>query len=396
MTLIKTKNPLWVAVVCALWLAFPALAETGVDAKTIRIGQSAVQSGPLAENGLYFTTGVKLYFEQVNAIGGLFGRELELVTLDDAGDTKRTVQNTQKLLDEEKVFALIGYTGTGPVMAALPLIEKARIPLIGPYTGAEALRAPNRWLFHVRASYSDELTKLVQQLVTVGNKNIAVVSTDDNFGKADMKSAEEALAKYKLQPVAQATLDSTKLDAKKAVETISKAKPGAIILAMDSPASVAFIKEYLRQFPYEKPQFFGLSVISPAYLRKELDQNSAGITIAQVVPSPWSGKYGVVRAYRDALAQTFGVVKKYRESQAKASQQEPHHAALEGWIAAKVLVAGMQRAGKDLTREKLVTSLEGMRDFDTGGYHVEFTSGKHVGSSYVDLSIIRTNGQLAQ
>lgn len=363
-----------------LFMLVSARAEPGIGNSSIQIGQSVVLSGPLAENGVNYTNGIKLHLDQINAKGGVHGRKISLTTLDDAYDPKRAVQNTQKLIGEDKVFALFGYAGTGAAMAVLPLVEKAQIPFIAPYSGADVLRQPNHWLFHVRASYGDEMLKMVEQLVTVGVKDIAVTYQDDNFGKAGLKSAEEALVRFKLKAVATAPIDTTSFDGKKPAEAIAKAKPGAIIMATAGKASVAFIREYLKTGQH--PQFFGLSVVSATQLRKELGADAAGMGIAQVVPSPWSSKYTVVRQYREALT--------------KAGQQEPHHAGLEGYIAAKVLVEGLKRAGKDLTREKLIVALESMRNMDLGDFVIDYSPQKHAGSDYVDLSIIRTSGQFVQ
>lgn len=357
-------------------------AETGVGAGSILLGQSVVLSGPQAENGVNYANGIKLYFDQVNAKGGVHGRKLNLVVLDDAYDPKRTAQNTQKLIEEDKVFALFGYAGTGPALAALPLAEKAQIPLVAPLSGAGVLREKkSKVLFVVRAGYGDELVRMVEQLVTTGVKTIAVAYQDDNFGKSVLKSAEEALAKFQLKAVAVGAIDGKTYDAKGAVEIIARAKPAAILMGTAGQASVAFIRDYLKAG--ERPQFFGLSVMSASQLRKELGPDSAGIAVAQIVPSPWSSKYPVVKRYRDALGQS-------------NTKFEPHHSSLEGWIAAIVLVEGIRRAGKEPTREKLIAALEGLRNFDVGDFLVDFSADKHTGSTFVDLSIIRSGGQFVQ
>lgn len=365
----------------SLFPAAKAFAEAGVTADGILIGQSVVQSGPQSENGLNYLNGINLYLEQVNGKGGVHGRKIRLKSLDDGYDPKKAAANTAALVDEDKVFALFGYTGTGPSLASLPAAEKAGVPFVAPLSGADVLRDKNsRYLFIVRAGYGDEMLRMVEQLVTTGVKDIAIAYQDDNFGKAAFKSAEEALSKFKLKAVAVGAIDGKTYDAAKAVADIVKAKPGAIVMGTAGRASVTFIREYLATG--QRPQFFGLSVMSASQLRKELDKDSVGIVIAQVVPSPWSSKYPIVKQYREAVARN--------------GKQEPHHAALEGWIAARVLVEGLRRAGKDPSREKFVAALEGMRNFDLGDFLIDFAPGKHAGSSYVDLSIIRSTGQFVQ
>lgn len=369
------------ALVFGLFALAGARAEVGVTPDGVLLGQSVVLSGPQAENGVNYTHGIKLYFDLINAAGGIHGRRIRIKTLDDGYDPKKTAANTQQLIDTEKVFALFGYTGTGSTLAALPLVQKAQVPLVAPFTGADMLRENTpRMLFVMRAGYRDELIRMVEQLVTTGVTNIAVAYQDDNFGKSVLKSAEEALDKFKLKATAIGAIDGKTYDATKAVEAVVKHKPGAILMGTAGQASVAFIRDYLKTG--ERPQFFGLSVMSATQLRKDLGPDSAGIAVAQVVPSPWSSKYSVVKRYREALG--------------KNSQQEAHHAGLEGWIAAKMLTEAMKRAGKDLTREKLIAALEGLRNVDLGDFVIDYSPARHAGSSFVDLSIIRSGGQFVQ
>lgn len=355
-------------------------AEPGVTDDTILIGQSAVLSGPFAENGVNYSRGMRLYLEQVNAKGGVHGRKVELFSMDDAYDPKRAEENTHKLIESKQVFALFGYTGTGASLAALPVAEKAAVPFIAPYSGADPLRVRSSpVLFVLRAGYADEMRKIVEHQVTVGIKNIAVVYQNDGFGKAGLKSFEEAMAKYDLKPAATAAIDPVNLDAKPAVAILNKAAPAAVILATAGQGSSAIVREYLKTG--SRPQFFGLSVVSAGQLRNELGKDVSGLVIAQVVPSPWSSKYPVVRQYRDALA---------------SRGEEPNYAALEGYVAAKVLVEGLRRSGKALTRGKLVSSLEEMKNWDAGGWSVDFGPGKRNASSFVDLSILRGDGTFLQ
>ena len=356
----------------------PLHAEPGVSPEAVVIGQSVVLSGPMAENGEQYTRGIRLYLDQVNAQGGLFGRRIELATLDDGYDPKRAEDNTRKLLQERQAFALFGYAGTGSTLAALPLAEKAGAPFIAPYSGAEALRTrPNPLLFHLRPGYGREMHKIVEHLVTLGITRIALAYQDDNFGRAGQKSFDEAMARFKLKPVAIAAIDPASLDARPTVTALRAADPLAVVLATAGQGTAAVIKEYRKAGT--PPQFFGLSVASAALLRRDLGGGAAGIVIAQVVPSPWSRSSGVVRQYRDALGNA-----------------EPHHAALEGYIAARVLVEGLRRAGKDLTRARFVAGLESLRQFDLGDFTVDFRPGQHNGSAFVDLSILRGDGQFIQ
>ena len=146
-------------------------AETGVDANSITLGQSAALSGPAQELGIEMRLGAQTYFNQINQAGGVFGRQIKLVSLDDGYEPERASANTKKLIGDDKVFALFGYVGTPTSNAALPIFTEARVPFFGAFTGAESLRNPhNRYIFNVRASYFDETEKIIEQITSVGGK----------------------------------------------------------------------------------------------------------------------------------------------------------------------------------------------------------------------------------
>lgn len=355
----------------------PARAQSG----SIAIGQSIVLSGPQAANGLVYARGIKLYLDTVNAAGGINGKQIRLVSLDDGYDPERCKANTQRLLQQEKVIALFGYTGTGPTAACAPLAEAAKVPLLSPLTGAPELRENSgRYLFHTRASYLDELRKTVEYLNTIGVRDIAVAYQDDGFGRSGLKSAETVLAAYQLKPVALGSLPPQNYDPAQAVAAIGAKAPGAILLATAGQASVNFIRAYLKSG--KRAQFFGLSVVSSNQLLKELGPDTDGVVISQVVPSPWSRTIQIVRDFqRDAEA---------------AKDVEVNHTTLEGYIAARVLVEALRRAGPEPTAEKLTQALEGLRNFNLGGFEVGFAPGQRAGSRFVDLSLVRGNGRYVQ
>ncbi|ANQ83112.1 ABC transporter substrate-binding protein [Azoarcus olearius] len=370
------------ALCCALVAALsfhtlPARAEPGA----ITVGQSIVLSGPQAANGLLYARGIKLQLDAVNAAGGVNGKPVRLVTLDDGYDPERCKENTRRLIAQDKVVALFGYTGTGPTAACAPLAEAARVPLLAPLTGAPELREDTaRYLFHTRASYLDEMRKMVEYLTTVGVRDIAVVYQDDGFGRSGLRSAETVLAAYQLKPAAVGSIPPQTYDPAQAVAALGSRAPGAVILATAGQASVNFIRAYLKSG--KRTQFFGLSVVSSNQLLKELGQDTDGVVISQVVPSPWSQSTQVVRDFqRDAAA---------------AKDVEVNHTTLEGYIAARVLVEGLRRAGPDPSPEKLTQALENLHSLNLGGYEVGFGPGRRAGSRYVDLSLVRGSGRYVQ
>jgi len=222
-------------------LAAPALLKAQGSNKIV-LGQSAAFSGPAAELGIQFQQGAKLWFEQVNAQGGVGGKTIEIRSLDDGYEPDRCAANTQKLIAED-VHALFGYIGTPTSLAALPLLTKAQIPFIAPFTGAMGLREPfNKQVFHLRASYNDETALIVRQLTNLGLKKIAVFHQNDAYGKAGLDGVTLALDKLGLKPVATATVERNSVDVAAAVRTINAAMPDAVVQISAYKSCAAYIR----------------------------------------------------------------------------------------------------------------------------------------------------------
>jgi len=366
------------AAAIALLLSVPVLAEPGVSDKEVLLGQSVALSGPAKELGSEMRSGALLYFEQVNASGGVHGRRIRLQTLDDGYEPERTTANTRKLIEEEKVLALFGYVGTPTSLAALPLFTEAKVPFVGAFTGAQALREPfNRYVFNVRASYFDETEKIVEQLTTTGIKQIAVFYQNDAYGKAGLAGVERAMTKRGLKIAATATVERNTADVAKAVATLSATRPDAIVMVSAYTSVAAFVKGMKKAG--SAAQFHNVSFVGSRPLAAALGDEGVGVAIAQVVPFPWSGTLPVTREY---------------QAQARAAgAKDLSFTELEGYIAARVLVEGLKRAGRELTRERLVTALESLSRTDIGGFQVDYSSSNHNGSTFVDLTIIGRGGK---
>ena len=356
-----------------------AAADPGIGPDSILIGQTGVFSGPVAEPALQYRAGAQMYFDAVNARGGVHGRKIRLLSYDDKFDPKLAAENVRRLLVEDKVFTLFGLIGTGATVASLPFIDEHQVPVVGSLSGSDELRDPKiRRLFHTRASYSDETGKMVEQLKTTGVKSIAVVYQDDPFGKAGLKSAQSAFARQGVQPAIEVAIDMNALDALgPVVSAVAQTRPGAIIMVTAGKASTTFIRAYLKTG--QRPQFFGVSVLSAKTLLAELGPDAHGIVIAQVVPSP--------------LRTSYGISKEFLAAAKKADSKDVTYNSLEGYLTAKVLVEALRRAGKDLSRDKLLAALESMQHFDLGGFVIDYSGGRRAGSSFVDLSIISKTGQ---
>jgi len=364
----------------AALLSFPAFGQVpGVTAKSILLGQSAAFSGSAAQLGIQMNIGTKAYLDHINARGGVYGRKIALKTRDDRYEANLCADATTKLIEEDKVFALISYVGTPTTAAAMPIITKAKVPLVGPFTGAELLRTPvNRYIFNVRASYYDETEKIVDLLVSNGNTNIAVFYQDDNYGVAGLKGVEKAMAKRNLKISALGKVERNTIKVEDAVKSINAARPGGVVM-ISAYTSVA---EFVRQMKKAGSitQFYNVSFVGSKALADALKDEGYGITISQVVPFPWTSS-GV------------RVVKEYQEIMTKAGNTDFNFSSLEGFIVGKVMVEGLKRAGKDLTREKLIAALESMNNVDLGEFVVSFSSTNHSGSKYVNITMIGRGGK---
>jgi ABC-type branched-subunit amino acid transport system substrate-binding protein len=363
----------------AMSLAASAFSQTpGVTSRSILFGQSAAFSGPAAQLGIQMNVGTKAYFDHVNAQGGVFGRKLEIKTLDDRYEANLCADNTKKLIQEDKVFALISYVGTPTTVAAMPIFTEAKVPLIGPFTGAESLRNPvNRYIFNVRASYYDETEKIVEQLVSTGNRKIAVFYQDDAYGQAGLKGVQIAMDKRNLKIVALGKVERNTVNVQDAVKTINAEQPDGVIMISAYTSIAEFVREM--KAAGSTTQFHNVSFVGSTALADALKDEGYGVTISQVVPFPWGPE---VR-----------IVKEYQEIMSKAGHTDYNFSSLEGFIVGEVAVDALRRAGKNLTREKLVAALESMNNVDLGDFVVNFSPTNHSGSKFVDLTMIGHAGK---
>ena len=354
-------------------------AETGVTDTEIRIGQFAAQTGPAAELGKRMQLGIQAHLAAVNAAGGINGRKITLVTRDDGYEPEKAAAAAKALIEEDKVFALIGSVGTPTTLAALPAINAASIPLIGPFTGAQALREPfNRNIFHVRASYFDETERIVQHLSTVGIKKIAVFYQNDSYGKAGLEGVTRALAKRDLKPTVTVTVERNSVDVAAPLAEIIKTNPEAVIQISAYKSCAALIK--LARAKSYGGQFFNVSFVGSKALAEELGEASAGVSISQVVPFPYVPSLAVVREYQQRMTE--------------AGNKDFDFSSMEGFLAAKVLTEGLRKAGgKSLSRESFVTALEALKEYNMGGFIINYSAKSHEGSRFTDLTIIGRNGK---
>jgi ABC-type branched-subunit amino acid transport system substrate-binding protein len=355
-----------------------AAAEPGVMQDKIVLGQAAVFSGPAAQLGIQMRNGIKSYFDYVNERGGVHGRKLELVTEDDRYEQPVAPGASKKLIEEHKVFALLGYVGTPTGVAHLPVVTQAKVPLVGMFTGAEVLRVPfNRYVFHVRASYYDETEKIVEQVVSIGGRKISVFYQNDAYGEAGRKGTELALERRKMKIHSSGTVERNTVLVEAAAKAIHASQPDAVVMVSAYTSIAAFVREM--QKLGSGATFYNVSFVGSKALSDALGKDGVGVAISQVVPFPWGT--------------AVPVVKEYQQLAKKAGYPDYNFSALEGFLSAKVMVEGLRRAGKNPTREGLVEALEKMNDVDLGGFYVGYSPKNRAGSKFVDLTIISRDGK---
>lgn len=357
-------------------LAAPVLRAQG---ERLVLAQSAPFTGPAAQLGIQFHAGAKLYLDQVNAQGGVNRRAVELVKADDGYEPDRCAENTRKLLNDDPL-ALFGYIGTPTSLAALPLATAGKAPFFAPFTGAMGLRQPfNRYAFHVRASYNDETALIVRQLTSLGLKKIAVFYQNDAYGKAGLDGVELALSQQNAKPVAKATVERNSVDVAAAVKAIVPSQPDAIVQIGAYKACAAFIRA--AKAAGFGGTFFNVSFVGTQALADELGKDGAGVVVSQVMPSPYNAARPIAREFADAVKKAGG-------------DYQANFSSMEGYLAAKVMVDGMRRAGGKLSRDTLITALEGMGSQSYGGFTVTFSPTDHVASSFVELSMLTGDGRV--
>ncbi len=357
-----------------------AQAATPATTGNIVLGQSAAFSGPSAELGQQYHLGAKLYFDRLNASGGIEGRKIEIRKLDDGYEPDRCVANTKQFIGDG-VFALFGYVGTPTTAAALPLATEAKVPLFAPLTGAQSLRDPyNRQVVHVRASYFDETATIVKQTTSVGIQRLAVFHQNDGYGLAGLEGIKRALATHNLEPVAVGTVERNSTDVSAALTAILAARPEAIVQVGTYKACAVFVR--LARKAGFAGTFYNVSFVGTQALLDELGVVAAGVAVTQVMPYPYSPVTAISSDYLSALKSE------------DARGQSPNYTSMEGFVAARVFSEAVRRAGKGLTRESLLTTIQGMTAFNAGGFNLSYGPQKNVGSSFVELTLLTKDGNV--
>lgn len=371
----------WAMVACGWLIAAGAHAnDEGVTPTEIRLGASAVLSGPLGPQTVQYGEGSRLLFDAVNASGGVHGRKISYVTVDDGFDPKRAVENTQKLLADNKVFMVFNSTGTAQTAAVLPLLKASKTILFGPVTGASGLRDNfNPYVFHVRASYANESVRMLSQLKQTGVSRVAFFYQDDGLGKALLAEVKKASVTEKLPLVVEVKVDPAAPDFTAAAATTAQANPQAVIVGTAGLTFTNYVKAL--HATAARPVLYGFSVANPDGINRELKDKARGIILAQIMPSLRNNTVPVVAEYLKLHA-------------AKSPDVAPSAAQFEGFVHARLLVEGLRRTGRELNTASFIKAMESAGEIAFGRFTAQYSPKSHNGSNYVELAIIDADGRL--
>jgi ABC-type branched-subunit amino acid transport system substrate-binding protein len=342
----------------------------------ILIGQTAGFTGPVADAVKEETDGAKLYIDAVNARGGINGQRIELLSVDDKFDPKLSALNARALA-EKGVVALFLSRGTPNTQAILPVLAEFKLPLVAPSTGAMIFHQPvNPHVFNVRSSYQREAERVIQHLALVGVKRIAIVRADDSFAGDAYVGAARGFADVSLKPVLDEKFDRFKPDFSAIAPKLKPSNPQAILFICSGSTLADGAKAF--RGAGSTAQIVTLSNNASSGTIRQMGANARGTIVSQVFPDERAmATLLVSEAYQLALSK-------------KAGTLSP--AMIEGFAGAKVLVEGLRRAGPKPTRDRLEAALNSMHKFDIGGMELNYSAGNHTGLDFVDLSIVRDNG----
>jgi len=378
----QLKFLLITASLCCLSIIFApsAMAEDGVTQNKIIIGQSCALKGPAQALGQGMRDGALAYFNHVNAKGGINGKIIKLITLDDGYEPKACVTNSNQLIEKDRVFLLFGYVGTPTSKAVFDIIKKTKVPFFAPFTGAEFLRnPPTKGIFNIRASYFQETEAMVDTLLMNNKKRISVFYQDDSFGEAGLKGVKKALQKRGMKILSKASYERNTLDVENTVSEIAISDPDAVIMIGAYKPCAKFI-HLIRGKTKSRPIFLNVSFVGADALAETLLNKGLGVVITQVVPYPFDKRIPVVAEYQQ-------MTQKYM------ADSKISFTGMEGFIAAKALCRILQKMNH-FTRPEFLRTADSLNE-NLGGFKVHFTPKSHQGSDLVHFTQIGPGGSIS-
>ena len=354
-------------------------AEPGVFDNRLVFGQSAAFEGPAAALGLGMREGILAAFSEANRSGGVYERKLHLKSYNDGYEPEKAIANTTRLINDDKVFALIGEVGTPTSKAVLPIATNANVPFIGPFTGAAFLRDPALAnVVNVRASYDQETEAWIDHLTKdLGITRIAILYQDDSFGRAGLSGVLKAMKKHGLKLVAEGTYKRNTTAVKRALLAIRRGRPQAVVMVGAYKPCAEFIK-LARKIKLD-PVFVNISFVGSTALARELGEHGVGVVVTQVVPLPEDRTIPIVAKYQDAL---------------KAVHHEARvgFVSLEGYIVGRLVIGVLEKLGKQVTRKELLSTIKAVGRFDLDGVVLSYGANDNQGMDRVFLTVIQPDG----
>jgi branched-chain amino acid transport system substrate-binding protein len=377
------------AVLCWAAAALPALAPWSAAAQAqpsradgkgdILIGRSTAMSGGMAPFLQPIHEGQDAAIEDANAKGGIGGRKIRLVTMDDGFDPRRTLENAKQLSEKDGVVALFGVSGTSQVIGLLPYLTQAKLPLISVYTGSPAVRAQQHpYLFTTRASYADELVKIVRNLVAVQTSRIAVAYENNDFGKLLLPLVEKTIVAEGGTLAGSHALAPTGQDAGDAAKALAALKPQAVLLVAAGPPVVTYVRANRAHLGVP---VYALSLAAGSAVLKALGEDARGLAVARTGPSPTRPTIALTRDFQASM---------------KRHNKPVDYDRYTGYMDGRVLVEGLRAAGPGVTRTSLVSAMQGLGSLDLGGYTYQFSAQNHHGSNFVDIVVVGPGGVYRQ
>jgi ABC-type branched-subunit amino acid transport system substrate-binding protein len=353
-------------------------AEDGVSKDSILFGQVAALNGPAQGLGQGMREGILAAFEEANRAGGINGRKLELKSIDDSYEPEKTLEATNRAIKDDKVFALVGAVGTPTSKVGQPIASAAKVPFIGPFTGAEFLRNPfNRYVVNIRASYFQETEAWIEHLTNdLGVTRIAILYQDDAFGLSGLAGVKKAMERRNMSLVAEGTFKRNTTAIKSALLEIMKGQPQAIVTVGPYKPIAAFIK-LARQLKVDAT-FVAISFVGSDSLAQELGNEGAGVVVSQVVPFPGDKSLPVVASYQSALASV-------------NDKSKPGFVSLEGYLVGRLVVEALKRIPGEPTRAAFLDAIE-REPIDLGGVKLTFSATQNQGSNQVYFTVLQPDG----
>ncbi|KQX29450.1 ABC transporter substrate-binding protein [Variovorax sp. Root434] len=362
----------FVALSTVLGLPSAVQAQT----KPLLIGQTYVQTGPLASLSPEPLLGIRAMFAAVNASGGINGRPVELRQLDDAYDPAKGAENVKTFVKDGAIGVLMPI-GTSSSIGAIKAANELKVPIVGPYTGSGPVVKPTEYGFPVRISFDEEYSRIVNHLFTIGLSRIAFAHNDNPGARSALESTQKFIAERGEKMAGSVAIKNDGSDAAERAAELAKLKPKAVVLAATNEVAAKFITAY--RATGNETAFYSFSFLNGQKLFQDIKKDAAGVVISQVVPYPWNNAMPVIAEYQAAMK--------------KIGATEFGYASLEGYVAAKVMVEGLKRAGANPTPESLQKGLESFKTLDIGGIAVSYRPGEHRGLTFSELSMLKADGR---